>query len=128
MTTMLFHAHSGLRYLVLLAAVAALVAAIAGWRRSAAGRPERILMASFVGLVDLQVVLGLVLLALRPFYGALVGHIVMMVVAAIAAHAGALLARRREPGRSGSPARAATVVVTLLLIVGGIMSIGRPVL
>jgi hypothetical protein len=128
MTTMLFHAHSGLRYLVLLAAVAALVAAIAGWRRSAAGGPERILMASFVGLVDLQVVLGLVLLALWPFYGALVGHIVMMVVAAIAAHAGALLARRREPDRSGSPIRAVAVVVTLLLIVGGIMSIGRSVL
>jgi hypothetical protein len=127
MMTMIFHAHSGLRYLVLLAALAALIAAIAGWRRSAAGGPERVLMMSFVGLVDLQVVLGLVLLALWPFYGALVGHIVMMVVAAIVAHAGALLARRREPGRSGSPVRAATVVVTLLLIVGGIMSIGRSV-
>jgi hypothetical protein len=128
MAGLAFTLHSTVRYLVLLVALATLIVAFTGWRRAAAPASERGLMMAFVGLVDVQVLLGLVLLALLPFYGALIGHIVMMVLAAAAAHTGSVLARRREPGRSGSPVRAATVAVTLILIVGGIMAIQRPVI
>jgi hypothetical protein len=122
--------HSLLRYLVLLAGVAVVITALMGWRR-AEGRgagPERTAMAAFVGLLDLQVLAGLLLLAAWAYYPALIGHIAMMVLAAAAAHIGSILARRRGPERSGSPIRLATAVVVLVLIVGGIMAIQRPVL
>jgi hypothetical protein len=122
--------HSGVRYLVLLAGVGAAISAVLYWRRvdAAATRAQRIALSVFVGLVDLQVLLGFVLLALWPYYPALIGHIVMMVVAAAVAHAGSIGARRREPARPGAPLRLATVAAVLLLIVGGIMAIQRPVI
>jgi hypothetical protein len=69
--------HSGLRYLVLLAGVAAVVTSAMGLRGGAApSGAERASMSAFVGLLDLQVVLGVLLLLYWPFYGALIGHIV----------------------------------------------------
>jgi hypothetical protein len=129
MQEFLFGLHSGVRYLVLLAALAALIASLAGWRRSgAAGSMERGAMLAFVGLLDLQVLIGLALLTQWPFYGALAGHIVMMVLAAATAHAGSILARRRAPDRPAAPVRAATVVLALILIVGGILAIQRSII
>ena len=59
----IFHAHSGLRFLVLLAAVAALVVQALGvFGRRAYGRPSRISMAAFTGLLDLQMLLGIAML------------------------------------------------------------------
>lgn len=122
--------HSGVRYLVLLAALLALVAALLAGR---AGRPatrtHTLLNTIFVGLIDLQIVIGIVLLVLRGFYPQLMGHIFMMLFAAVAAHGFALAAKKRERERM-QPAgglRAAGIVVTLVLIVGGILAIGRPV-
>jgi hypothetical protein len=126
----LFWLHSNVRYLVLLAAVAAIVMAALGWRSPGGGSSgaERGTMAAFVGLLDLQVLLGLVLLALFPFYPALIGHIMMMALAAVAAHVGSVMARKREPARSAAPVRLITVVIALVLVVGGIMAIQRPLL
>jgi class 3 adenylate cyclase len=122
----LFALHSWVRYGVLLAAVVALVVAAAGLAGRGDERAGRISMAVFAGVLDLQVLLGIVLLVLWPFYPMLIGHIVMMVLAAVAAHAGASLARRR-PGRA--PAiRLATAALVLILVVGGIMAIQRPIL
>lgn len=119
--------HSGLRYLVLVAALVALALAAAGWqRRGALANAERMAMGAFVGLLDLQVVIGVVLLLMWEFYGALIGHIVLMVLAAAVAHGGSIMARRREPG--GSPIRAVTVVLVLVLVVGGIMAIQRSII
>jgi hypothetical protein len=125
----LFVVHSHMRYLVLLAAVVALVAAAAGMRRTTGNRgPERGTMAAFVGVVDIQVLLGLVLLALFPFYPALIGHIVMMVVAAVTAHVGSIMARRRADHAAAARLRVITIGLTLVFIVGGIMAIQRPIL
>lgn len=130
MTETVFTIHSYVRYLVLLAGVGAVVTAIVGWR--AAGLPpraERALGAAFVGLLDLQVVLGvLVLLTGFPFYGALTGHLFMMLLAAAVAHGASVMARRREPARSGSPVRTIGFMLALLFIVGGIMAIQRSLL
>ena len=130
MTETVFTIHSYVRYLVLLAGVGAIVTAIAGWR--AAGVPpraERALGGAFVGLLDLQVVLGvLVLLTGFPFYGALTGHLFMMLLAAAVAHGASVMARRREPERSGSPVRTIGFMLALLFIVGGIMAIQRSLL
>jgi hypothetical protein len=122
--------HWGLRYLVLAAALAVIVTSIVRWNRAGAGTAgaERRIMAAFVGLLDLQVLLGLLLLFVWPYYPALIGHIMMMVLAAAAAHAGAIVARRREPERAGAPVRFAAAISALVLIVGGIMAIQRPVI
>lgn len=125
----IYAAHSGLRYLVLLLGVCALVWFAIGWATNREfGRPARILGASYVGTLHLQILLGLVLLLRGIYYPALNGHLVLMLVAAAAA---TLLVRRgrraSEPGH-GHAIALAGVVVSLLLIVGGIMSIGRGVL
>ena len=130
METMLFQAHSGVRYLVLLAAVAALVAAAIGWqRRGAEGGPaERPLTAAFVGLLDLQALLGIVLLLMWQFYGQLIGHIVMMVAAVAVAHIGSARAKKKTVAAEASKLRALTIGGALLLVVAGIMAIQRPLL
>lgn len=127
--TALFHAHSGLRYLVLLAAVVALVVfAVGALRSSQPTRADRTIMAVFTGLLDLQVVVGIVLVATGVFYPALMGHIVMMVLAAAAAHGAGAAARRAEPPRNPTTIRLVGVIAALLLIVFGITAIGRSVL
>jgi hypothetical protein len=123
----LFGLHSGVRYLVLIAALVALALTAANWqRRGALANAERMSMGAFVGLLDLQVVIGVILLLMWPFYPALIGHIAMMVLAAGAAHGGSIMARRRDP--AGSAVRLATIVIVLVLLVGGIMAIQRSVI
>jgi hypothetical protein len=123
----LFHAHSGLRYLVLLAGLIAL-----GWfayglaTKRPVDRSVRILGSSFVGLLDTQVLLGVLLLTTWPYYPALIGHIVMMVLAAGLAHA--LLVVNRRRANPGYLLPLIAVAGALVLILGGILAIGRPIL
>lgn len=129
MITALLHAHSGLRYLVLLAGAAALLYAVAG---VLTGRPYdrgmRILGAAFAGLLHLQVLLGLVLLVFIPFYGQLIGHILLMFAAAVAAQVPPSVLRRRRPEeRTYSPHLIGTAVA-LVLIWAGVLAIGRGLL
>jgi hypothetical protein len=126
MIEFIFHAHSGLRFLVLLAAVVALlVTALGTFASKPWDRPARIATAAFTGLLDLQVVLGIVMLILGCFYGALMGHLMMMLLAAVVAHGSSLLARRQREGRKAHGVALAGVVLALLLMVGGIAAIGR---
>lgn len=127
--SILFHAHSGLRYLVLLAGLASfLYSIIAAVRGQPWDRGGRILLASFIGLLDLQVLLGLVLVFVWPFHAALWGHIVLMVLAAAAAHFTSVITRKRSPERQSHLTVALGVAGTLVLVVGGITAIGRSVL
>lgn len=126
MQNMLFQAHSGLRFLVLLAGAIAAAVLLWGWR---SGRPfagqSRAATAVFGAVLDLQIMLGIILVLTRPFYGALIGHLVMMVGAAIAAHAMLVYARKLTDVRRAHLVAFAGIVLALLLIVGGILSI-RP--
>lgn len=137
---MLYMAHSGVRYLVILFAVLAIVGLVLGFtasRRSAEGpsagqaKGIRIATASFVGVLDLQVILGIVLLVLMMadgrYYPALIGHIIMMILAAVVAHVGSVLGRRRT-GAGAYSAPLFGVLTSLALVVGGIMAIGRGVM
>lgn len=126
--TFLFYAHSGLRYLVLLAgivAVAYLAFALATGRRSE--KPERIVTASFTGLLDLQILLGLLVMVTGIFYSALIGHLVMMLLAAGVVHWTSATAKKPAEAGRATKLRLVGVVVGLVLIVGGVMSIGRSV-
>ena len=125
--TALFHAHSGLRYLVLLAAFAALVALAYGLATNRTTRATRVLPAIFTGLLDLQILLGAVLLMSGRFPDAVVGHLVMMVLAAVVAHGSSIIARRSADDRRELMIRLGGVVLSIVLIAGGIMAIGRGV-
>ncbi len=127
MADFVFRAHSGWRYCVLLAgALTVLLAllALAGGSQGRLGRAALILYRVFVGTLDLQVLLGILTVALRPFQPAFIGHIVMVVLGAVAAHYFAVLIKKRAPERRVILALSG-VVIALVLIVGGIRAIGR---
>ncbi|HVG63729.1 MAG TPA: hypothetical protein VNA24_34510 [Hyalangium sp.] len=123
----LFQAHSGLRYLVLLVGFAALVYFLSGlMTKRPVDKGVRILGSSFVGLLDLQVLLGIIMVAMGRFYPQLIGHIVMMVLAAAETHV--LLVLNRKRPNPGYLLPLIAVAVALALIAGGIMAIGRGLL
>lgn len=128
--SVLHEIHSWVRYLVLIGAVVAALAAIFAMVRPVDGeRASRIGLTAFVGILDLQLLLGIALLVVWPFYPMLIGHIVMMVLAVVVAHGGAVLARRRAArGMPAAGFRLGTAVLALVLLVGGIMAIQRPVI
>lgn len=125
---MLFHAHSGIRYLVLVLGVLAFAYALFGvvGGRRYDGR-MKILGSAFAGLLHLQILLGVGVIVTQGFYPALIGHITMMIFAAAAAQVtSSVMKRRPEEERSYMPHLVGTGVA-LVLIVGGIMAIGRSV-
>ena len=121
----LFYIHSGLRYLVLLMGLVALVYFAFGLAtKRPVDRSVRIIGSSFAGLLDTQILLGLALLGSGwPFYGALWGHLTMMLLAAVLAHV-LLVMNRRRPN-PGYLLPLIAVAGALLLVIGGILSIGR---
>jgi hypothetical protein len=128
-SNILFHAHSGLRYLVLLAGVLSLgYSLVAMLRNRPWDKPGRILLSSFVGLLDLQVVLGIILVFVRAFYPMLWGHLVMMILAAVVAHIAAGVNKRRAPERQSHLVAVLGSAGALILVIGGITAIGRAIL
>ena len=129
LSTILFHAHSGLRYLVLLAgAVAFLYTLIAALRSRPWDRTGRVLMSIFVGTLDLQILLGVILILVRPFYPALWGHLLMMVLAGAVAHVSSVVNRRRPEERRSQMTAALGAAGAMILIIGGIAAIQRSIL
>jgi hypothetical protein len=124
----LYHAHSGLRYLVLLAALAALVGLAYALVTGRAARAAQILAASFTGLLDLQILLGIGLVIGGIFPDAVVGHLIVMVFAAVVTHASSIVGQRSSSEPRELAIRLGGVVIALALIVAGIMAIGRGVL
>ena len=124
----LYHAHSGLRYLILLAGLVALLAFAYGLITRRPVRGASALTATFTALVDLQLLLGFGLFFGGIVYDALMGHMVMMILAAIAANGSAILAPRARTERQELVMRMAGVVIALVCIVIGILAIGRSVL
>ena len=126
--TALFHAHSGLRYLVLLAAIVAIVSlgyALATGRRV---RTAQRLATTFTALLDLQIVLGFGLVFGGLFPDAVIGHLALMLLGAIVVHATSYFGRQAESERREIGIRLGGIVISLVLIVGGILAIGRSVL
>jgi heme A synthase len=125
----LFHAHSGLRFLILLVGIVAVVNyTLARRSKRAPSRGDRILMAIFTGLLDLQLLLGVGIVATGLFYPALMGHIGMMVFAVVLAHVCSVAARRTTDPVRAHTLRLVGALGALLLIVGGIQAIGRAIL
>ena len=128
MAEILFRFHSGWRYVVLLAAVIALALPLIGLRSATLSNGALRALRVFTVVLDVQLLLGIVLLFVRPFFAQLIGHIVMMVAAVALAHLLAVTIRKRPPERR-TPALAATGVgISLLLMVAGILAIERPLI
>jgi uncharacterized membrane protein YphA (DoxX/SURF4 family) len=124
---MLFAAHSGIRYLVLFTGLVALAWFARGTlARRPFVRPSPAILAAFVGVLDVQVLLGLALVIGGRRPAAVWGHLPVMVTAAVVIHLVAARQKRRSPGGHGLPL--VGVTVTLALIVVGILAIGRPIL
>ena len=125
--TGLLHAHSGLRYLVLLVALLHLAVAIMGLvQKKPFSALARILSAVFMGLLHTQVLIGITMVLLGVFYPQLIGHLVMMSGAAVLATAMHVI-NKRAP----APNYVRPLIGTggaLLLIIGGILAIGRSII
>lgn len=120
----LFHAHSGLRFLVLLlGALNVVVLGIGLAQKKPFAKVHRILGASFAGALHLQVVLGIAMVLMGRYYPALVGHMIMMIFAAVAAQIAMSTNRRRAEPTLHIPLIG--VIVALVCITGGVMAIGR---
>ncbi len=120
----LFQMHSGLRYLVLLAGLVALVVYTLGFAQN---RPftkrSRLAGSIFLGLLDLQVLLGIVLAAVGYYSPKVIGHSVMMLLAAALGHV--LFSRNRKLPQPGFKLPLIAVTAVLVLICAGILAIGR---
>lgn len=124
----LYYSHSGLRYVILLVALAALIALVYTVSTGRAPHVARRLSTTFAGLLDLQIVLGISLMMGGIFPDAVTGHLILMVFAAVVTHGAFLIGQQLESVRSELAVRLAGIVVALALIVVGIMAIGRSVL
>jgi len=120
----LFQAHSGLRFLILLAGAIALVVYLAGQLQGQKfGKVHRIAGTAYAGLLHTQALLGLVMVALGRFYPALIGHLAMMLTAAVVMQV--CLSVNKKRAQPGMLLPLVGTVISLLLIVGGVMAIGR---
>ena len=124
MANMLFYAHSGLRFLVLLSAVMAIAVLLWGWnsRRPYAGQ-SRAIVAVFTGVLGLQFLVGIGVVLTRPWYGALMGHLIMMFAAIGVAQGVTGYARRQPDARRAHMISLIGVALALVLVIGGIMAI-----
>lgn len=122
--TGLLHAHSGLRYLVLLALFAHLVVSLLGHlQQRPVGGMHRGLSAATMGLLHTQALLGLAMVFMGTFYPQLIGHIVMMLGAATVA---TVFHVRNK--RAPTPTHLAALLgsgIALACVVGGVLAIGR---
>ena len=112
----IFMAHSGVRWLILLVAVIAVVKFASGWRRGGAFTSlDRGLSTGFSGLMDLQALLGLIVLfglSSGGFPAYRLEHGVTMILAVIVGHL---------PARWKKAAPALRFRNSLLCIVGALL-------
>lgn len=123
-----FYAHSGFRYLALLAGLAVIGYGIWGLARSR-GHDKRLynLAATYRLLMDITLFLGVAVLFSRRSGLGVGTHIVVMLFATVVAHIVPAVMRKREPAeRSIMPYVVATSVSVGLVLLGTVM-LGRPV-
>jgi len=118
--------HSIIRWVVVAAAVVALVLSLVTWLRNEQnGQADRKAMAAFTGTLDLQLLLGIILLLWAGFSRGGGGfpryrleHAVTMVIAVILAHLSALWKRRVPAVRARNSFF--LIIVVLALIWAGV--------
>ncbi len=143
MSSGLVHLHNFLRWIILAAALYAIVSAYIGLaKKTEYTKPNRIGGVVFTASLDLQLLIGLVLFGVSPFMKAamqnmgesmkisdirffIVEHPFLMVVAIIVAHVGTALAKRKPDSASKHKTTAIYYTIALVLLLAGIPW-GRP--
>lgn len=124
----LFSAHSGLRYLVLLAAAGAILALAYSVSTGRSFSLARTLATAFAGLLDFQIVIGVLLVMGGIFPDAVTGHLILMVLAAVVTHAGFIVGQQSSSDRLELGIRLGGIVLALALIAVGILAVGQSIL
>jgi hypothetical protein len=128
MYDIVFNAHSGLRYLILLMAVlTALVALIGMAQKKPVSTAGLAMLRVFVVLLDIQVLLGVLTLLTGRFYAQLIGHLVMMIAAVAVAHLASARLRKAPAEGRGHGKLLAGALIPLALIIAGILAIQRAI-
>ena len=128
MYDIVFNAHSGWRYLVLLLAVLTTLYALVGYiQKKPVDKAGLTMLRIFTAVLDIQVVLGILTLVTGDFYPQLIGHLVMMIGAVAIAHLGAVRLKKTAPEARSNGMLLTTSLIALLAIVGGILAIQRPI-
>lgn len=118
----LFAAHSGTRYLILLVGLIALLWFVRGLGTNRPfSRPAPAMFAAFVGLLDLQVLMGIALLIGGRRPSGIWGHLACMILAVTLAHS----MKKSSRTSTGYGRPLVGVAGALALIVVGILAIGR---
>ena len=118
--------HGVLRWIVLLTAVISLVVALAGWFGSAASeRATRRAMLAYVGALDIQVLIGIIVWVLGNYWQSEIRqfkfeHPITMLLALIVAHVAAARARRAAGPIAAARGRTIGTAISLILVLVGI--------
>lgn len=124
-----FDAHSGWRYAVLFFAVIAFGYANIGLaRKKPVDNTGMAIMRMFTIFLDIQFLLGVLTLLSRPFYGALIGHLVLMIAAVAVAHLGFVRLKKAAPESRGYGLMLVATLIPLALMIGGILAIQRSII
>jgi hypothetical protein len=117
--------HSIVRWLVVLVAVIAVVryALVMAGKAQSSGM-DRGLMAGYTGLLDLNVLLGLILIIGLGFTPPRIAHAVTNIIAVVAAHFLAQRAKKVEDAKLKARMNLLGVVISLVIIVVGVALIG----
>lgn len=120
----MLHAHSALRFLVLLLGVVALVVFTLGQvQKKEFSKGARIVGSAFAGLTHLQALLGLGVVLTGTWYPRLIGHLVLMLAAAVTLQV--FLTLNKKKPTPGFLFPLVGTVLALVLMVGGTFAIGR---
>jgi heme A synthase len=111
--------HSINRWIIVVVAVIALVKFLVGWLRSSSYEPiDKRLMTAYTVLLDVQLVLGIILLIGLPIVDYRIEHAVTMVLAIILAHLSRVW--RDKPDKVKFRNNFFAILVGMLLIIAGV--------
>ena len=118
-------AHSIVRWAVLLVGVIAAARAVMVMTGRPGNKMDRGWMSGFTGLLDLNVLLGLILIVgLGEWELAQIEHAVTNVIAVVVAHVFVARAKKIEDPKRPAQFQALSVVVSLAIIVVGVSLVG----
>jgi O-antigen/teichoic acid export membrane protein len=125
---MLLLAHSGFRYLALLAGLAVILYALQGMAtKRAHDRNMKNLAITFRSTMDISLLLGVVMIMTGyGFYNDLGVHILVMVLATVVAHLVPAVMRKRPQAERTLVPYAVATAISLALVVVGTLSLNRP--
>ena len=115
--------HSIVRFLILLAAIVGVVKALIGLaQRGKADQMDQTIASVFVGLYDLQALLGILIILLGGLSQAI--HPIIMIIGLVVAHGLQTMVKRAD-GSMAAMYRLGLYIIPLLIILAGLATIGH---